>query len=180
MREVTRADIRKHKRQIEAWYPYEPKPLPTRVQAGSFFVTDPHTVKLVEQHLIPSMPAALFFSGSYRVEPRGPNAYETIIRDFERVIRAAGHEGRYFAVAAKNEREGRRHIHAIVDYGPHIPALGNLWADAHGMWRAGLADPGAFYYVGRHAHPNRIESVVLDRTMLDAFTGKTAGATRIK
>jgi hypothetical protein len=168
MREVSRSEIRKRRRQIEEWYPYVPRAIPSEVEAGSYFVTDQQTVKLVEQHLIPLMPAALFFSGSYRAEPRGRDAAEKALRDFERVIEAAGHKGRYFAVASKNHREGRLHIHAIVDYGPNISKLGDLWANAHGIWRGGLADPGAFYYTARHAHPGRIESLVLDRTRLSA------------
>lgn len=171
---ISRIELRKRQRQIESWYPYEGKALPAEVEPAAYFVTDPAVVRLVEQHLIPAMPAALFFSGSYRKEPGGTAALEMALADFEAMIDAAGHKGRYFAVAARDPYDrytgasGRIHVHAIIDYSPHIKDLVATWAVRHGMSRGGLADPGAYFYVAKH-YTNRVnENVVLDRTMLAA------------
>lgn len=147
---------RKRERMVESWYPYVPKEMPSEVSADSFFVTNPTVVKLVEEHLIPAMPAALFFTGTYRRDPQGKGAFERVLRDFDRVLEEIGHQGQYFAVAHTNyscddERTTRLHLHAIVDYSEALPLLGKRWADAHGSWKAGRADVGAFYYVARHA-----------------------------
>lgn len=171
-RGLTRAEIMKRQRQIEAWYPSEERPMPSGEAAGSFFVTDPTTVRLVEEHLIPSMPVALFFSGSYRKEPGGRDALELALADFEATIDATGHRGRYFAVAARDPYDhytgerGRIHVHAIVDFSPGIRELTTRWADKHGMAKGGLADPGGYYYVARHYINRWNDNVVLDRTAL--------------
>lgn len=153
---VRSVERRRRERLIESWYPYTPDELPTEVSADSFFVTNPVVVKLVEEHLIPAMPAALFFSGTYRRDPQGKGAFETVLRDFDRVLEDIGHHGQYFAVAHVNyscddERTPRPHLHAIVDYSEALPLLAKRWADAHGSWKAGLAHVGGFYYVARHA-----------------------------
>lgn len=173
-RPVRHSELKKRQRRIESWYPYERKDVPAEVEPTTYFVWDPSVVRLVEQHLIPSMPVALFFSGSYREGPTGSAALELALADFEAMIEAAGHKGRYFAVAARDPFDrytgasGRIHVHAIVDYSPNISDLASRWADEHGMSRAGLADPGAYYYVAKH-YTNRVnKNVVLDRTMLPA------------
>lgn len=162
-------ELKKRRRQIEAWYPYEAKAVPSDVGADRFFVTDRQVVGLVEDHLMPAMPAALFFSGTYRVPPQGRNALETVLADFKRTLDEIGHDGRYFAVAHRNEpapwdkdKKPRVHVHAIIDYSPALAMLGDCWGDAHGIWKAGLADPGGHYYVARHATDGK--SLVLDRT----------------
>lgn len=173
-RRVRPSVIKQRQRQIEAWYPYEPKIVPAQVSPDSFFVTDPHVRKMVEGHLIPKMPAAVFFSGSFHTEPGGTDALQDALSDFEAILSAAGHVGRFFAVAARsyrdkryhapNQMKGRIHVHAIVDYGPNVGKIGRLWSNAHGKCDAGLADPGAHYYVIKHDTNAAIPSLVLDRT----------------
>jgi hypothetical protein len=166
-RGVRTQELKKRMRQIESWYPYAPKDMPGRVDAEGFFISDPRVVSLVEDHLVPSMPAALFFSGTYRVGPKGRNALEIVLADFEQVLEQEGHQGRYFAVAHRNRRDGHVHVHALVDHGPAIVGVGKRWGASHGMWRAGLADPGGYYYVARHAS-DPDGALVLDRTQRPA------------
>lgn len=148
--------------------------MPSGDIAESFFVTDPAKVRFVEEHLIPSMPAALFFSGSYRKQPGGSRALELALADFEAMLETAGHQGRYFAVAARDSYDrytgerGRIHVHAIVDFSPNIRDLTTRWADEHGMSRGGLADPGGYYYVAEHYLSRWNDNVVVDRTELAA------------
>lgn len=164
---VRGAELRRRRNQIQSWYPYEAKELPAEVEPGRFFITDVKTKELVEGRLIPEMPAALFFSGTYRAAPRGRDGLERALSDFKGRLNDIGYEGRYFAVAHHSEpnpwedRESRVHVHAIIDHGPTLGELGDRWGDAHGVWKAGLADPGAYYYVARHGLDGR--SLVLDR-----------------
>ncbi len=145
--------------------------MPSGVEPSRFFISDPRVVMLVEDRMIPGMPAALFFSGTYRVPPRGRAALETVLADFKMLLAEIGHTTGYFAVAHQNEpapwdtdSKPRIHVHAILDYSPALATLGERWGDAHGIWRAGLADVGGHYYVARHALDGR--SLVLDNVAL--------------
>lgn len=161
-RRIPARELRRRRKEIDRLYPYEPKRLPEDVSAADYFVHEKQLVRIVEQHVLPQMPAALFFTGTYRAEPFGPDAAEKALRDLDAVLKKAGHSGRCFAVAGSDGRDGRTHVHAIIDYGPGLDTIGRLWADAHGVYKAGGADPGAYYYVVKRARV--ADSVIHDRT----------------
>ncbi|NTU70468.1 MAG: hypothetical protein HGB10_01385 [Coriobacteriia bacterium] len=168
---VRRSEIKRRHREISRLYPYESQEIPDRVDADRYFITDTRIVRLAEDHLMARMPAALFFSGTYRKAPKGKAAADVVLDDFEKCIRDAGYTGNFFATAHQNHDDGGIHVHAICDWDENIGAIGKAWGSAHGIWKGGPADPGAYFYVATRASDPSVRTSVLDRTLSVAQVG---------